>query len=461
MDTPPPKEPILGGKYPAKDHARRVVDWIAANGGERKGIIYLEGQKTIMIEDKDQEVQFHQRRHFYYLTGCPLPECFFTYDIDTDKSTLYIPPVDPDEVIWSGLPVTVEEAAELYDVDFVLPNTSVKAHISSLNSPIYAIEDRISPDLRLASPNFALLRRAIETCRIRKDAYEAALVRHANKVSAAAHTAVLRAARHAPNEQNLYGLFLQKCIAQGCHEQAYHPIVAGGHNCATLHYIRNDLGLSKKLNLLIDAGAEYQCYAADVTRTFPLNGRWTRESREIYELVHEMQRQTMEMCRPGLKWEDAHERAHKIAIEGLLKLGILKGEKEQLWEKRISTAFFPHGLGHYLGMDTHDVGGNANYADEDPMFRYLRIRGQVPEGAIVTVEPGVYFCRFIIEPFLKDDETKKFIDEGVLDRYWDVGGVRIEDDVLITKDGWDNLTGLLPSGADEVERLMTEGEPKL
>ena len=107
-------------------------------------------------------------------------------------------------------------------------------------------------------------------------------------------------------------------------------------------------------------------------------------------------------------------------------------------------------------MDTHDVGGNANYADEDPMFKYLRIRGHVPEGAIVTVEPGVYFCRFIIEPYLKDEKTKGFIDEKVLDKYWDVGGVRLEDDVLITKDGWENLTGIGKS-MEEVERMMAEG----
>lgn len=291
---------------------------------------------------------------------------------------------------------------------------------------------------------------------MRKDDYEVALVRHANRVSDVAHEAVIRAAKHAPNEQNLYGLFLQKCIAQGCHEQAYHSIVAAGCNCATLHYVRNDLALNKKLNLLIDAGAEYDCYAADVTRTFPLSGKFTKESREIYELVQEMQRQAMEMCRPGLRWEDAHERAHEIAIDGLLKLGILRGSKEELWKNRLSVAFFPHGLGHYLGMDTHDVGGNANYADGDPMFKYLRIRGHVPEGAIVTVEPGVYFCRFIIEPYLKDEKTKDFIDEKVLDKYWDVGGVRLEDDVLITKDGWENLTGI-GKGVEEVEKMMSEG----
>ncbi|KAF2237068.1 putative Xaa-Pro aminopeptidase pepP [Viridothelium virens] len=456
MDAPPKKDPILNGKYPAKQHAHRVVEWIVANGGEKKGVIYLEGQKTMMIEDKDQAQQFHQRRYFYYLTGCPIPESYFTYDIEADKSTLYIPPVDPDEVIWSGLPVTVEEAAKLYDVDEVLENTSIKSHISSLSTLIYTMEARISPDLHLTSPDFHLLRHAIDHCRVRKDAYEIALIRHANAVSSRAHEAVLRAARHAPNEQNLYGLFLQKCIAQGCHDQAYHSIVAAGHNCATLHYIYNDRALESKLNLLIDAGAEYQCYAADVTRTFPISGRFTRESREVYGLVLEMQRVTMGMCRSGLRWEEAHERAHEIAIDGLLGLGILKGEKKEIWEKRISTAFFPHGLGHYLGMDTHDVGGNANYADEDPMFRYLRIRGEVPDGAVVTVEPGIYFCRFIIEPFLEDEKTKGFIDETVLEKYWDVGGVRIEDDVLIKRDGFENLTDVGRS-IEEVEALMAEG----
>jgi Xaa-Pro dipeptidase len=125
------------------------------------------------------------------------------------------------------------------------------------------------------------------------------------------------------------------------------------------------------------------------TRTFPISGKWSSESRAIYDIVLKMQADCIAAMRPGVSWDDIHLLAHKIAIEGLLKIGILKGNANEILQSRTSVAFFPHGLGHYLGMDTHDCGGNANYNDEDPMFRYLRKRGSLPEGGVITVEPGV------------------------------------------------------------------------
>lgn len=127
------------------------------------------------------------------------------------------------------------------------------------------------------------------------------------------------------------------------------------------------------------------------TRTFPINGKFTTESRAIYDLVLKMQEETTNMLKEGVVWDDVHLTAHKIAIDGLLALGIFKGDKEAILKARTSVAFFPHGLGHYLGMDTHDTGGHANYADKDTMFRYLRVRGALPAGSIITVEPGVSF----------------------------------------------------------------------
>jgi len=168
-----------------------------------------------------------------------------------------------------------------------------------------------------------------------------------------------------------------------------------------------------------------------------------------------MQKECTAMLRAGTLWDDVHVTAHRIAISGLQDLGILKKSfsPEELLESRISTLFFPHGLGHYLGMDTHDTGGHADYADKDPMFRYLRVRGRVPAGSIITVEPGVYFCRFMLEPALKDQERSKYIDEKVLDEYWTVGGVRIEDNILITEDGSENLTEA-PKEVDEMLSLI-------
>ena len=334
-----------------------------------------------------------QRRYFYYLSGCDVPGCALTYDLETFKSTLFIPPIDPDEVIWSGLPLSPSQALERYDVDKVLYTSELDSILLRTHSTIFAIEGQVSRDDKLphdwALPDFETVKLAIDECRKTKDAYEVALTRHANATTTLAHTAVLSAVKKARNERELEGLFLQTCVAAGSRNQAYHSIVAAGESAATLHYVANDAPLKGKLNLLLDAGAEYDCYASDVTRTFPINGRFTPESRKVYETVLKMQADCTEMLKEGVLWDWVHSQAHKIAIAGLLEMGILKGDAQEIFDSRTSVAFFPHGLGHYLGMDTHDVGGKPNYKDQDTMFRYLRIRGQLPAGSIVTVEPGV------------------------------------------------------------------------
>jgi len=236
----------------------------------------------------------------------------------------------------------------------------------------------------------------------------------------------MKAASTAKNETELEAVFLKECIARNAKHQAYHSIVAAGENGATLHYVKNDAPISGQNLLLLDAGCEVDCYCSDITRTFPISGTFSTESLAIYNIVLDMQKQCIAALKEGVLWDSVHELAHKIAIDGLFDLGILKGDKEEVWKARTSTAFLPHGLGHYLGMDTHDTGGNPNYKDEDPMFRYLRVRGKLPAGSVITVEPGIYFCRFIIEPFLKDPTQAQYIDEKVLEKYWSVGGVRIE-----------------------------------
>jgi Xaa-Pro dipeptidase len=340
-----------------------------------------------------------QRRHFYYLTGCNVPDCYYTYDLSSQASTLYIPPIDPSSVIWSGLPLSREEALKKFEVDHVKYSSEVNPSLAALpagsKTAVWAINDQVSPHitfLEFDKKDFAAVKKAIEECRVVKDDYEIALTKRANEVSEIAHTAVLKAVKHAKNERELEGLFIEKCIANGCRDQAYHSIVASGINGATLHYQKNDEDMAGRLNMLLDAGGEYNCYASDITRTFPINGKWTKESLEIYNIVLQMQLECTEMLKEGILWDSVHEHAHKVAIKGLLKIGLLKGTAQEIFESRTSVAFFPHGLGHYLGMDTHDTGGNPNYDDKDTMFMYLRVRGTLPAGSIITVEPGVKSC---------------------------------------------------------------------
>lgn len=377
-----------------------------------------------------------QRRSFFYLSGCALPDCHLTYEVSISTLTLFIPPLDPDSVIWSGLPLLPSEALKKYDIDACLTTADLPSFLANFPDPKPTLYLKTGTTLSEHTLNitslptdYKYLQPAIDECRVTKDPYEVALLRQANAVSTRAHTAVLQAIPDAKNEQDLEATFIASCISSGAKNQAYHGIFGSGENAATLHYQHNDQLLEGRKNILVDAGAEWDCYCSDVTRTMPLNpdGKFDTESRQIYEIVEKMQDAAFALLKAGVQWEQLHVRAHQIAVEGLLALGILRnGTPKELMEERLGVAFFPHGLGHYLGMDTHDTGGNPNYEDKDMIFRYLRIRGEIPEGGVVTVEPGVYFCRFIIEPYLKDERTKKYINEEVLDRYWSVGGVRIE-----------------------------------
>ncbi|KAK5627996.1 hypothetical protein RRF57_003711 [Xylaria bambusicola] len=454
-------ETVLKGKYPAKAHAKRVVEYIRSKVPDATGALYLEGRSDHLLEDSDEPVPFRQRRPFMYLTGVDVADCAFIYDIETEKSTLFIPPIDPESVIWSGFPLSPEEVLAKYDVDTVLPTTELNPMLARLGaanskSTVYAIADRISDRvtfLEFGDKDLSLLAEAIDECRVVKDDYEIALIKKANDISAVAHKAVLENVRKAKNEFELEGVFTGICSQQGAKKQAYPSIVASGRAAATLHYVHNNKDLAGKDLLLLDAGAEWDTYASDITRTFPISGRFTEQSRAIYEIVLQMQNECIEMLKEGVWWDDVHVRAHQIAIDGLLSLGILKGERKEILEARTSTAFLPHGLGHYLGMDTHDTGGHPNYSDPDPMFRYLRVRRNLPVGSVITVEPGIYFCEFIIAPYLKDPKHSKYIDENVLNNYWDVGGVRIEDNIVITKDGYINLTTAVKD-PDEMEKII-------
>ncbi|KAJ5485342.1 Prolidase pepP [Penicillium diatomitis] len=456
---------ILAGKYPGKAHARRVAQMLKEKNGD-VGIIYLEAQKTRMIEDSDEAMHFRQRRPFFYLTGCNEPDASVVYDAKKDQLTLFISPIDPDSVIWMGLPLSPEQAKKQYDVDAVHYTNEVNSTLASIASAqegktvAFAIDQQVSEgtDFKgFAQTNLSVLKDVIGDARVVKDAYEIALLRKANDISTLGHIACMKAARKAGNEREVEAEFIKTCIAHGAREMSYHPIFAAGENGATLHYVKNDDSFhypdqQRKGSLLIDAGGEYQTYCADITRVVPLAGRFPEEARQIYEIVLDMQTQCIAMLKEGVLWDDVHALAHRVAIKGLLKLGILQGDEEEIFQKRVSVAFFPHGLGHYLGMDTHDTGGNPNYNDNDKMFRYLRTRGKLPAGSVITVEPGIYFCHFIIDPVLASADTGKYINTSVLERYWRVGGVRIEDNVHVTKDGPDNLTST-PKVLAEVESL--------
>ncbi|KAI9814208.1 MAG: hypothetical protein M1827_003374 [Pycnora praestabilis] len=456
-------------KYTAKQHALAV----AAQFDVSEGLIYLPGQPTVYLEDSDQPQPFRQRRYFYYLSGVDEPDCHLTYDIASSKLTLYIPPINPRTVVWLGRGPTIGESEERYDVDEVRLSTSMKEDLEDWidrdrDGTVYILHPSQAPLVeRLPSFDVSSLQRAVDAARVRKSPHEVKLIRKANDISASAHRFVLRNLHKFDNEAQIEAAFLDKCVARDAKHQAYAPIAASGSNASILHYTKNDEPLKGRSLVCLDAGCEWDCYASDVTRTFPIQGSWqSKGSKAIYDLVQLMQTSCIERMKPGVHFLDLFFLAQKIAIDGLLKLGILHGgTPEEIYRAGTAFAFFPHGLGHHLGLEVHDVSDVPLVANTSSTIGLPTLQAQqvdftasmlssgsfrapctidsphLEEGMVVTVEPGIYFSHYGLENFyLPSPIHAKYINRSVLDQYFHVGGVRIEDDILITADGYENLT---------------------
>ncbi|KAF2396275.1 Creatinase/aminopeptidase [Trichodelitschia bisporula] len=498
-------------KYHSKSHSLRV----AAALGASAGAIVLRGTSTTLWSDCDQYVPFRQARYFYYLTGCDEPDCALLYDIESRRVILFIPPRDDHAAIWSGPTITPEQAYARYEIDNVLEMEDLDEVVAQWMDAHPRDTLFVHPCEQFTAERFACrvdstsLLPAMDACRAIKTPQEIRLLQQANAVSAAAHTAVLRVISSLTNETEVEAAFLFACIATGAKHQAYGVIAASGANAATLHYGRNDEPLAGRQLLLLDAGAEYKLYASDVTRTFPISGHLSTEAGEIYGLVQAMQESCIARLRPGGAFVDLQVLAHAIAVEGLLKLGILRGERAAVLRAGVSLVFFPHGLGHHVGLDVHDViagvplmGATSDskrmeharardtgdvrdttssamtdagphesvfsdsfLADDPDLVDHLRsmlvpprasslLKTRLAAGMVVTVEPGIYFSRVALRAAFADGRGR-YIDGSVLGRYMGVGGVRIEDDIVITATGYDNIT-TAPKG-EAALRIIREG----
>ncbi|MCJ1310021.1 hypothetical protein MMC25_003682 [Agyrium rufum] len=457
----PARSCTIVDKYPAKQHAQAV----AARLGDPDALIYLLGQYDLPSEDSDQSRAWKQRRYFYYCSGVNVPDCCLLYDVSKDELVLYIPAIRPERVVWTGRGPTIQEALEMYDVDHVRLNSQLFDDLDlwktkNPDSTFYILHPDHRPTIEFPKVDDEKLQVAIDQCRTVKDAHEVGLIREANRVSTICHEAVLKNIHRFTNESQVAGVFTYAAISNFA-ELAYPVIAGGGEHAAELHYTKCNAPLKGRQLLCIDAGAEVGLYASDVTRTFPISGSWpSEESKAIYAIVQEMQETCISLLKPGVKMITLHVLAHSIAIKGLLKLGILhNGSPSEIYAAGTSRGFFPHGLGHHVGLEVHDV-------NNIPTMRYrstindLIIEDECPvldskialapcaprqpsleENMVVTIEPGIYFSRYELNrAYIYDPTHSKFINKDVLNKYWAVGGVRIEDDILITMNGHENLT---------------------
>jgi Xaa-Pro aminopeptidase len=398
------------------------------------------------IRNNDVMHEFRQDSDFYYLTGLDEPDAALVLvGGEAPRSLLFVRPRDPEREAWEGHRLGVEgaaalgvdEARSIAELDELLPRL-----LLGRRSLFARFEEDFLLDLRLARALRAVRREArrgvssprmvidsatlIHEMRRRKEGAELTLLERAVAITGDAHVAAMARAAPGVYEYEIEAVLRAAFRAQGSERVAYEPIVGSGCNATVLHYVKNQRQMLDGELLLVDAGCEFGYYAADITRTFPVNGRFTAPQREVYEVVLAAQQAALAQAAPGATLEHLHEAAIRCICEGLVALGVLPGSARDVEAEGRYKPYFMHKTSHYLGMDVHDVGD---------YFEAGRPRPLEP-GVVITVEPGLYFARDAAE---------------VPERYRGIG-VRIEDDVLIEAFGARVLSLAVPRDPADVER---------
>jgi len=392
---------------------------------------------------------YRQDSDFLYLTGFPEPEAVAVLIPGRAQGEylLFCRERDPEMETWHGRRAGLEGACRDYgaddafpigDLDDILPGlleNTERVYATMGSDPefdrrllewVNRVRDKARAGIT-APVEFIDLDHLLHEMRLFKSPAELALMEEAARISAAAHVRAMRACRPGLTELDLEAELLHEFGRNGTRDTAYPPIVGSGANACILHYTENTARLRKGDLVLIDAGAEVEGYAADITRTFPVGPRFSRAQRAIYELVLEAQAAALEAVRPGNHWNAPHEAAVEVLAEGLVALGLLKGRPSYVLRKGTYRRFYMHRTGHWLGLDVHDVGDYKVGGD----WRVLE------PGMTLTIEPGLYLAAG---------------EKGVTPRWADIG-VRIEDDVLVTTDGHQVLTAAAPKSVEAVEAL--------
>ena len=414
------------------------------------GSIAILPTSPVRIRNRDVEYHFRPDSDFYYLTGFPEPNAVAVL-IPGRKQAEYIlfcNERDPEMEIWNGPRAGQDGAVEDYaaddsfpisDIDDILPGLLENTERVYYNMGIQpGFDQRVIAWVNnvrgksragVHTPGeFISIENILHEMRLFKSAAEIRVMRKAAKISVEAHKNAMRACQPGKMEYQIEAELLATFMRNGSRAPAYSSIVGGGQNSCVLHYVTNNEKLIDGELLLIDAGAELDHYASDITRTFPVNGKFSKAQAAIYNIVLAAQTAAIKAVKPGNHWNDPHEAAVKVITKGLLDVGILKGTLKSCLKDESYKRFYMHRTGHWLGMDVHDV-GEYKVGDE---WRVLE------PGMVLTVEPGIYIPAG---------------SKGVAKKWWNIG-IRIEDDVLVTRDGHDVLTKDLVSGIDDIEALM-------
>ena len=431
---------------PFHNRRQRLLDRMAAAGGG-VAIIPTAGE---LIRNGDTHYPFRPDSYFHYLSGFPEPEAVIVLVADdAARSMLFCREKNIEREIWEGFRYGPEaacahfafdEAAPIDSLDTRLPELLASqpavffalGHDTAWDARLVASLERVRAQVRtgITAPAAVLdLHALLDEMRLVKDSHEQVIMQQAATISAEAHCGAMHIARPGMPEYAVEAELLRVFRAQGAQAPAYPSIVASGPNACVLHYVANNRNMEDGDLLLIDAGCELDGYASDITRTFPVNGRFSGPQRDVYSLVLAAQAAAIETTRMGVAWNEPHDAAVRVLAQGMIDLGLLAGSLDGVLESEAYRRFYMHRTGHWLGIDVHDVG---NYK-VDGEWRTLQ------PGMTLTVEPGCY-----IRP--ADDVPEAF---------WNIG-VRIEDDALITAEGCTLLSAAAPKDIDDIEALMRD-----
>ena len=402
------------------------------------------------VRNRDVHHPFRPDSDFYYLTGFAEPEAVLVLvpGRTHGEYILFCREKDTTKELWDGYRAGLEGAVADFGADDAFPITDLDDILPGLleerervffamgSDPAFdkRVSDWVSQIRSRARAGvhgpieFLALDHFLHDMRLYKSRAETTMMRRAARLSAAAHVELMRQCEPGMHEYQLASLFRHHCQMNGADQLAYPSIVGGGNNGCILHYVENSEALQDGDLVLIDAGCELGYYASDITRTFPVNGRFSDPQRALYELVLEAQLAAIDKVRPGNHWNDPHRAAVRVLTKGLLKLGLLRGTLAKALKAESYTRFFMHRTGHWLGMDVHDVGDYKI----DGHWRELE------RGMVLTIEPGLYIPRG---------------SRGVAKK-WQGIGIRIEDDVLVTSKGPDVLSRDAPKTVEQIEALM-------
>ena len=347
----------------------------------QQSIIYLEGAKVMYRYETDYEFAFRQESNFWYVSGVNEADCAAILNIDLKEFHLFVPKRDALYAVWHGYVKSLNQYRSEYSPDHVHFMDELPEVIKQLKpSTAFCLNEHSEELLRSHQPeistNSEALIEALTDARVIKTEDEIECLRKASQVNDEAYEQVIRTWKPGMYEYEAKAMFTQVQMSHGLQQDAYNGIYASGPNSAILHYVSNTRQTQDGELFLIDAGFEYEGYAADFSRTFPVNGRFSTEQAAVYDAVLTAQKQVIEAIKPGVRMEDLHMMAARTMMGGLLEMGILKGSLDDLMEANIFALFFPHGLGHFLGLDTHDVGGYPKGVEriDRPGIFYLRAR---------------------------------------------------------------------------------------